>query len=105
MRRFSKVFYILIILLCIGCTKNKEIPKKESKEDIINSIISYDNNYEYDFLNYIYNNYGEEVINKINNSLSFLFFILATNIFHVYTATFILRLSIYFLNINSFDPM
>ena len=68
MRRFSKVFYILIILLCIGCTKNKEIPKKESKEDIINSIISYDNNYEYDFLNYIYNNYGEEVINKINNS-------------------------------------
>ena len=45
---------ILIILLCVGCTPNKE--SVSTKEEIINNIISYDNNYDYDydFLNYIY---------------------------------------------------
>ena len=39
---------ILIILLCVGCTPNKE--SVSTKEEIINNIISYDNNYDYDFL-------------------------------------------------------
>lgn len=48
-------------MLCVSCTT-----KENEKEKIINSIISYDNNYNYDFLNYIYNNYGEEVLTRIN---------------------------------------
>ena len=57
---------ILIILLCVGCTPNKE--SVSTKEEIINSIISYDNNYDYDFLNYIYNNYGINTLENINTS-------------------------------------
>ena len=55
---------ILIILLCVGCTPNKE--SVSTKEEIINNIISYDNNY--DFLNYIYNNYGINTLENINTS-------------------------------------
>ena len=59
---------ILIILLCVGCTPNKE--SVSTKEEIINNIISYDNNYDYDydFLNYIYNNYGINTLENINTS-------------------------------------
>lgn len=59
---------ILIILLCVGCTHNKE--SVSTKEEIINNIISYDNNYDYDydFLNYIYNNYGINTLENINTS-------------------------------------
>ena len=39
-----------------------------NKEEIINNIISYDNNYDYDFLNYIYNNYGINTLENINTS-------------------------------------
>ena len=57
---------ILIILLCVGCTTNKE--NISTKEEIINSIISYDSNYDYNFLNYIYNNYGINTLENINTS-------------------------------------
>ncbi len=57
---------ILIILLCVGCTTNKE--SVSTKEEIINSIISYDSNYDYNFLNYIYNNYGINTLENINTS-------------------------------------
>lgn len=57
---------ILIILLCVGCTTNKE--SVSTKEEKINNIISYDNNYDYKFLNYIYNNYGINTLENINTS-------------------------------------
>lgn len=64
MKKLVKV--ILIILLCVGCTPNKE--SVSTKEEIINSIISYDSNYDYKFLNYIYNNYGINTLENINTS-------------------------------------
>lgn len=60
------VEYILIILLCVGCSSNKD--NINTKDNLIASIISYDNNYDYNFLDYIYNNYGIDVLSDIDTS-------------------------------------
>lgn len=60
------VEYILIILLCVGCSSNKE--NINTKDNLIASIISYDNNYDYNFLDYIYSNYGIDVLSDIDTS-------------------------------------
>ena len=76
---------ILIILLCVGCTPNKE--SVSTKEEIINNIISYDNNYDYDFLNYIYNNYGINTLENINTSYKNNTY--SYNVWHVYHQLYI----------------
>lgn len=60
------VEYILIILLCVSCSHSKD--NINTKDNLIASIISYDNNYDYNFLDYIYNNYGIDVLSDINTS-------------------------------------
>lgn len=39
----------------------------DEKKELINSIMSYDNSYSYDFLDYIYNEYGYKIITSIND--------------------------------------
>ena len=63
MKRISFIFLIIILLLS-GCTSHNT----EENNKIIDNIISYDNNYSYDFLNYISNNYGMSVIKEIKDS-------------------------------------
>lgn len=63
MKKISFIFLIIILLLS-GCTSHNT----EENNKIIDNIISYDNNYSYDFLNYISNNYGMSVIKEIKDS-------------------------------------
>lgn len=63
MKRISFIFLIIILLLS-GCASHNT----EENNKIIDNIISYDNNYSYDFLNYISNNYGMSVIKEIKDS-------------------------------------
>lgn len=65
----KNIFYLIIILLfCISCSGKKE-PIIDSKNNIISSIISHDQSFDYEFLSYIYNNYGEESLEVINDAL------------------------------------
>lgn len=63
MKKISFIFLIIILLLS-GCASHNT----EENNKIIDNIISYDNNYSYDFLNYISNNYGMSVIKEIKDS-------------------------------------
>lgn len=73
----KKLIIILIIFLLTGCfsSQNKDNVKSEtthSSADLINTIINYNidnDNINVDFLNWIYDQYGLELLTKVNNYL------------------------------------
>jgi len=70
-------FYLCILLLLFLCTscaykmENDEvvIPDYPSKDEIIDKIYSYDDSLDIDFLSYVYDNYGDNVMLNIISSM------------------------------------
>lgn len=63
----KKIILLVILLLCCSCGYES----KNSSYDLdsnIKKIISYDEEYSYDFLKYIYNEYGKDALEKISNA-------------------------------------
>lgn len=58
--KFVKYLCIAVSLLCYGCSITKN-----SKNNIIKDIVSYDNKFDNEFLNYVYDEYGMDVLNNV----------------------------------------
>lgn len=65
----KKMFYLIFILfICIGYSEKKNFGVKDEKKEIINDIISYDDTFDYDFLSYVFDNYGKEALKLISDA-------------------------------------
>lgn len=68
----KKVVAIIIILLTIGCSKDNENQNTQTVSNNYDEILTYfaeDKNITSDFLEYIKNNYSDDLINKLAESL------------------------------------
>lgn len=67
----KKYFLFIIMLLCIGCSIDNQDKSKEFYDDkeVIHNIISYNEEFNKDFLEYIYDEYGRDSLIKIEASL------------------------------------
>ena len=66
----KKYLLVIIILLCSSCSF-KNVDKEEEVNDdkgIIDNIISYNSELDYNFLEYFYNEYGRDSLIKIEKS-------------------------------------
>lgn len=61
------IFIVLILILCSSC-KNNLNSLSDSDRIVIDNIISYDDRFDRDFLEYIYDEYGEDILKKIDQS-------------------------------------
>lgn len=57
-----------MLLFCVSCSENRGNFIVSNKEDIINDIISYDDNFNYGFLSFVYDKYGEDALKLIATS-------------------------------------
>ena len=60
--------FVMICLLCCSCSFSKSVNIDINK--IIQNIISYDNKFNSDFLEYINDNFGSKILIDVNNSIS-----------------------------------
>ena len=68
----KKVVAIIIILLTIGCSNDNENQNTQTVSNNYDEILTYfaeDKNITSDFLEYIKNNYSDDLINKLAESL------------------------------------
>ena len=60
--------FVMICLLCCSCSFSKSVNIDINK--IIQNIVSYDNNFNSDFLEYINDNFGSKVLIEVNDSIN-----------------------------------
>lgn len=63
---FKKIFVLVFICFLCGCINSNE--KDFDVDVIIDSIVSYSDRYDNDFLRYVYDNYDKEVLSLINDA-------------------------------------
>ena len=67
----KNIYFLFFLLLCVGCSFDiKDYGNNEyNDKDIIDSIISYNDDLDYFFLEYVYKEYGRNSLIKVEESL------------------------------------
>ena len=67
--RKNILFVLVILFMCCSCSYNEisnfDVEVVNNKVQVINEVLSYDDSFEYGFIEYIYDMYGEDSINEI----------------------------------------
>ena len=63
------LFCLVILFMCSSCTYKEiidfDVEVVNNKVQVINEVLSYDENLEYEFVEYIYDVYGEKTLNEV----------------------------------------